>query len=376
MTNNHKITPVSLQKMTVDLIRKTHVDSFPFWVFPNSVQRIIEETNSKLGFPIDFISASIFFTCALANGNATRVKVKETWHESTVMYMCLVGRSGTNKSHPLSWALKPIEKFDEASHQTYVEDMHEYENRGKNDEKDGKVPFWKHIIVSDFTIEALIEIHKNNRRGLSVYADELSGWIANMNRYNAGSELQFWLSQWSQKTITNDRKSSRSNFITNPFISVIGTIQNGIIQDISTDKNNKNGFTDRILWVIPNNLKKEVWRDEDLDPEIVQSYENLIVNILKLQKYDDGGSKTVTNIIEYDPDAFEELKKWQASNAKRYNSRTNDIYDGIISKHDNHINRLALTLQIMFDTSEKRTPSSVTINAVHGAIEISNYFFE
>ena len=61
--------------------------------------------------------------------------------------------------------------------------------------------------------EALAEVHKFNKRGIGVYADELAGWFKNFNRYNKGSEMEFWLSQWSSKPINIDRKTGEPVFI-------------------------------------------------------------------------------------------------------------------------------------------------------------------
>lgn len=368
--DQQEINPQSLKGMELEMLKKLNPNSFPFWVLPDPVQNIIRETNSCLAFPLDFISSSIFFACGLANGNSTQIQVMKGWVDSSVMYMCLVGRAGTNKSHPLSWALRPIEINDDKNYSRYEKALDEY----SQGDGDTMKPQWQRIIMSDFTIEALTTSHKFNLTGLGVHVDELSGWIGNMNRYNAGSELQFWLTQWSGKRIVVDRKSSKSIAISNPFISVIGTIQNGLIQEISNDKNNKNGFTDRILWVVPCNLKKEVWSEKEISLSIEESYANIIANILKLRSSSKSDNEIAPNIVKYDKEAFQALKDWQAENTKKYNNQSDNLYDGIISKHEVHINRFALTLQIMFDACENITPNKITLKAVKGAVEISEYF--
>ncbi len=56
--NGVKIT--TLQNLEMDDYKKLNPNSFPFWVFPKVVQNIINDGNKSLGFPIDFLSASIF----------------------------------------------------------------------------------------------------------------------------------------------------------------------------------------------------------------------------------------------------------------------------------------------------------------------------
>ena len=81
-----------------------------------------------LNYPVDFLGASILYTVALAIGNTHRVKVREGWTENPVLYFALVGRPGTNKSHPLSFALKPIEDRDSQSYREYYTQKQEYEH--------------------------------------------------------------------------------------------------------------------------------------------------------------------------------------------------------------------------------------------------------
>ncbi len=68
-------------------------------------------------------------------------------------------------------------------------------------------PAWQKNLLSDYTPEALAEVHSYNKRGIGVCVDELAGWFKNFNKYNKGSEMEFWLSAWSRKPITIDRKA-------------------------------------------------------------------------------------------------------------------------------------------------------------------------
>ncbi len=110
-------------------------------------------------------------------------------------------------------------------------------------------PYWKKIIISDFTPEALSEIHRHNLRGLGVYSDEINQWLKNFNRYSTGSATEFWLSNFSGIPITIDRKGQDPILISTPSISVCGSIQPGILQELSRDSRSQNGFIDRICFL-------------------------------------------------------------------------------------------------------------------------------
>ena len=78
-----------------------------------------------------------------------------------------------------------------------------------------QAPVRRRFLVSDITPEGLSLIHAQNPRGLCLWSDELSAWFKNFNRYNNGSEEQFWLSVFNAKPTISDRKSYRKV----PFLS-------------------------------------------------------------------------------------------------------------------------------------------------------------
>ena len=119
-----------------DKEKKDTIIPFPIDAFPVAIQQIISETNRCLNFPIDFIGSSIFYACSLAIGNTHQVEQQKTWYESSVLYMAIVGRAGTNKSHPLKFALKPIEQRDNESFATYEKERKEYEQNAKLSKKE------------------------------------------------------------------------------------------------------------------------------------------------------------------------------------------------------------------------------------------------
>ena len=100
---------------------------FPVEVFPEPIQKIIAATNASLNFPIDFIGASILYAISISIGNTHRAEIMKGWQESAVLYISIVGRAGTNKSHPISFALNPIEKRDKLSFQKYLLEKQEFD---------------------------------------------------------------------------------------------------------------------------------------------------------------------------------------------------------------------------------------------------------
>ncbi len=280
------IDPMLMVDKAIDMSMKLAGTEFPVSIFPSRIQRIIREVHECHSYPTDYIASSILTAIAVGIGNTHLVQIKQGWLESPILYMALIGRPGANKSHPLSFAMKPFLDFDYQQNQEYEKAYAEYERqmcmsrkeRTENGyEQFPMEPVRRRFLVSDVTPEGLSLIHAQNKRGLCLWADELSAWFKNFNRYNNGSEEQFWLSVFSAKTTISDRKSAKSSiFIKRPYISVIGTIQKKILGELAKGERSSNGFIDRILFVMPNLQQKARWNDKELPADIEQEWHAII----------------------------------------------------------------------------------------------------
>ena len=362
--------------------KERQTNPFPVEVFPLPIQQIITATNENLNFPIDFIGASLLYAVSVAVGNTHRVEVKKGFQQSAVLYLAIVARAGTTKSHPLSFAIQPIVEQDKKTYRQYEQQRQEFEKAVSISKKEREQqaidepikPFWKKFLVSDFTPEALAEVHKYNKRGIGVYIDELAGWFKNFDRYNKGSEEQFWLSQWSGMSININRKTSEPVFIPLPFISVCGTIQKGILNELAKESRTQNGFIDRILFVIPDNIQKEYWSETELPPIILENWQSIISNLLNLNITDDETLNPSPEILRFTPEAKRILFQWQKTNTDQVNEANNEAISGIFSKMDMYVLRLALILEMLRYACDESDKQAIGVEAIQGAIKLVEYF--
>ncbi len=365
----------------VETEQKAKQNPFPVEVFPELIQEIIKATNENLNFPIDFIGASILYAVSVSIGNTHRVEVKKGWQENAVLYLAIVGRAGTNKSHPISFALKPIEERDNLMFQKYQSEKLEYDTISALTKKEREQqgydepvrPIWEQHLVTDFTPEALAEVHKFNKRGIGVYADELASWFKNFNRYNKGSEEQFWLSVWSGKALRINRKTSDPIYIPLPFIPVIGSIQPGVLNELAKNRT-ENGFLDRLLFVVPDNLNKEYWSETELNPSIMQNLETIILNILNVSIKQDDTNNLQPEVLRFKPEARELLFEFQRKLTDQSNKPENEAISGIYAKIEMYAIRLALILQMIRYACNEGNKQAVGIEAVQGALKLVEYF--
>lgn len=252
--------------------------------------------------------------------------------------------------------MQPLFELDMSSSLKYQKERKEYDRllfasrkeKGNKEEKELPVePVLKKFIVSDITPERLITIHQDNKRGICLYVDELMSWLKNFNRYNSGSEEQFWLSVFSGKPIILDRQGNKSSaFIKHSFISVIGTIQKGLLKELAKGEKTENGFIDRILFVFPPNLKKEYWNERELSTHIAPLWESIIRKLTDIQCARGENGELIPFKLAFNTEARSLLYKWQHMNTDLCNTETDDILVGIYSKLDIYIIRFSLILQL------------------------------
>jgi hypothetical protein len=357
---------------------------FPIEVFPKTAQFVICQTNHALKFPFDFIGSSMLFAASVAVGNTFRAKVKKAWSESATLYIALVGRPGTNKSHPLSFALQPIQDKDKRTFREYELKLKEYnraQNLPKKDREQQGVeepvkPVWNKSLVSDFTPEALVDVLKFNQRGIGVYVDELASWFKNFNRYNSGSEEEFWLQLWNGKPINIDRKTGEPAFIPQPFISVCGTIQNGVLNQLAKNSRSQNGFVDRILFAFPEDIKKEYWNEDELKEGTIEIWRDVLDRLMNLPVALDENHSPIPEIIPFDHDAWEILLEWQKQSTDEANDSEDDKLRERFSKLELCAIRLSLLMELIEHgcSDDSIPPKSISRKSVESALLLTEYF--
>ncbi len=197
--DTYSINPASIIDEAVDLSMQLTDNDFPVSIFPSKIQRIISKVHECHNYPTDYIAAAILTAIAVGIGNTHLAQIKQGWVESPILYMALIGRPGANKSHPLSFAMKPFLDYDYQQNQVFEKALAKYdelmsmsrkERADNGEEQFPQKPVRKRFLISDVTPEGLSLIHAQNKRGLCLWADELSAWFKNFNRYNNGSTVR------------------------------------------------------------------------------------------------------------------------------------------------------------------------------------------
>ena len=381
-----KLTAEGIIGEAVRIGAKMSGGEFPIEVFPIRIQRIIGSLHDCQGYPVDYVAAAILAAIAVGIGNSHLVQVKRNWLESPILYMALIGRPGANKSHPLSFAFQPFIEHDYCQNQEYQKLYAEYERTLSMSKKEHieagldefpQAPMRGRFLVSDITPEGLSLIHAQNPRGLCLWSDELSAWFKNFNRYNNGSEEQFWLSVFNAKPTISDRKNAKSSiFIKRPYISVIGTIQKKILSELAKGERSSNGFIDRILFVMPNLQQKARWNDKELPENIEQEWNGIIGKLIQQEYALNEFGEIEPQILLFTEDAKRRLYEWQHHFSELCDRETNDTIVSIYCKLEIYIIRFCLIIQLARWTCGECDKTCIDLLTVERAIKLTEYFKE
>lgn len=254
------------------------VPAFPLGLLPARWARWVGATAQATGTPVDYVAQGLLAAVAAVCGAGVQVRVMATWFEPMVLWQALVGSPSSGKSPALAAVRRLLGDIEDelragdgerrGKHAAAVEEARLLTDRwrarceeameaGKpTPEKPDGATFDEsfvpaQIVVADATIEALADVVAGNPRGVVLWRDELSAWLANQGRYaNGGSDRAHWLEAWAAAGVTINRRNRAQPLHLPKFpVSIVGTIQPDRLADAF--QGGDDGMAARFLYVWP-----------------------------------------------------------------------------------------------------------------------------
>lgn len=357
---------------------------FPLDVFPKELQKYIKVCNQTLNNSIDYMGCALLFTSSIIIGNAIVLEVKRGWRETANLWLALVGKAGVGKTPSINSITFPLDKVNNREIKSYIKNYDKYDAFKqldpfqKNLVEETKKPKKTQFLVNDITLEALVELHDENKNGVGVNKDELAGWFKDMNKYRQGSDLEHWLSSWSNKQINMNRKTARSAFVQRAFIPVLGGIQPAIMDSFYTEENKDSGFIDRMLFSYPE-LTPNKYSESEMKKEYLEWYDDYIVSFYEkvktLIKYTDDNE-----IEPYVARFTDEAKKeWIRIHDEivdmQISDDENEYMKSMLPKQLSYIPRFALILNTLYSIENANYDIRIIEKeSVLNAEKLSKYF--
>lgn len=254
------------------------VPPFPIHLLPDPWACWVSETAQAAGTPMDYVAQGLLASVAAVCGAGVQVRVTPSWTEALVLWQALVGSPSSGKSPALAASRRQLTHIEnrmrdedtvrKARHATQAEDarlLTESWQRACAAAADRDEPMPEkpvdatfdqpfvpaQLVIADATMEALADVVAGNPRGVILWRDELSAWLANLGRYaNGGSDRAHWLEAWAAAGVTVNRRSRTQPLHLARFpVSVIGTIQPDRIAEALSGADD--GMAARFLYVWP-----------------------------------------------------------------------------------------------------------------------------
>ena len=364
------------------------IDSgLPLDIFPQKVQEIILNLSLYENFNTEFSASLVLSSVASAIGNSCQIHIKGNWKTSPSIYMMLIGRPGLGKTPPLSFLYQPLHEEDDRLYEKYIEEIEEYEKAlaasKKNVGDNIKKPQLVTHIISDFTPEAMLFLHKNNLRGITVEVDEILSLFNSVKRYNSKNNLiEDLLSAYSGRPLKSVRKSeSKPIFIKQPCINVIGSVQTNLLSDIFRNEYKSNGLLDRFLFVYPKDQRLSKWKRTDNScnpPDTMGKWRTILNKIINLPcPLNEKGTSVQSLIMRLSDEAESYFYDWYNGIIDSVNSIKDDTeVESRKTKLDGNAARLALVFQIMKWAAGEEGMNCITLDSVKSAIRMIDYYEE
>lgn len=364
---------MNIQEQMKSLITSNKKSEFPIEIFPKPIQSYILEANSTLDSNIDYISCAILWGLSSIIGNSCNIEVKAGWKEYCNIWIACVGSAGVGKTPSISMGTRPFEQLNSELITSYPRRLEAWKDSHDTPENEPKP---EQFIVNDITIEALVSLHSKNQNSVAMFREELDGWVKNMSRYSNGSDLPFWLSTWSGKAVSMNRKSGDS-YLAKPFIPILGGVQPAILESFSTEENKSNGFLDRILLCCPD-IQIELYNSKEMDYTAIEYYDNWVRRFYRSIKMDirkNEDEEILPNTYKLDVEAkFEWEKIYNEISIMQNSDEENEYMKSMLPKQKSYIPRFALILHLMNNFELINTPVLITKETILNASKLSKYF--
>jgi hypothetical protein len=138
----------------------------------------------------------------------------------------------------------------------------------------------------------------------------------------------------------------------------------------------ENGFIDRVLWVMPQDLPITQWTNKSIDPQLEDAYIKTIEKLYQLPTSIENG-KVTPHTLEFTQEAKDRLIEWRnGSHWEELNNKQGETIATALGKFDIMVLRFSLILQMMYWATGELPMDNVGLRAVEGAILLTDYFKE
>lgn len=250
---------------------------------PEAISGFVFDTAARMGADPAAVALAALVSLSAVADDAFTIQPKrhdDTWTESPRLWGGIVGPPSILKSPVIAACTRPLDHLEAEARERHAEDMRRFKADHAAWKKDGgepaaepRQPRVPRFLAESSTIEAIAELLRDDPDArfstpagkVLVRQDELSEWVANLDRYRAGGrgggDRGSYLRAFNGGRFVVDRVGRGSFAIPNWSLCLLGGIQPDPLRRIATESAD-DGLLARFLLVVP--ARQE--RGEDRPP--------------------------------------------------------------------------------------------------------------
>lgn len=357
---------------------------FPLSVFPMPIRNIVDSLHKYENYQIDFTASAFLTVFAATMGNTWSARFMTGWVSRPIIYMVLVGPPSCGKTPPLRQAIAPLLRLDESYDRVYAKEIRQYrkwerltakQRKQQSMPEEMEMPQRKCHVVVNSTIEALVSAMRDNPRGVLIYNDEIDSLLSNFNRYN-GSDESYFLSLFSGTPFKYTRKSNNEYiFLSQPYCSIIGSTQPGMLSTLFGGKRSLNGFSSRFLKVYPHISAMPSWNETSMPGEVLEEWEHIIrkVDGIKPPTAQEGKINSIE--LSFSSSTKYRLINWKNEvNSRIYSDSESEAEKALCGKLETYLIRFSLIIQVMRGICGEAGMDEIDEESAQRAIRLAEYF--
>jgi putative DNA primase/helicase len=309
------------------------VPAFDLQLLPKSLRASVEDTADRMQVAVDFPAVTAVMCLAGALNRRALVQPKRADHSWSVvpnLWGGIIAPPGQMKSPVISAITAPLRTIESEWRKEHAaaREEHKWETKEaelklavwaenykraakKNDATPERPtsniqepPAARRLLTSDGTFEALHALLADNPAGIFVLRDELTGWLASLDRQGREEQRAFYLESWNgDQGFTLERIGRGSVHVEHCCISLFGGIQparlRSYLAEALADGPSNDGLIQRFqLLVWPD--QRTTWSYVDRKPSatatgeaeaVYRRFTDMSVENPKRLKFDDGAQE-------------------------------------------------------------------------------------
>lgn len=353
---------------------------FPLGTLPDCIQQYCEQLSAQSGFDKGAYAFSLLVSASGLIDHRAKLDVN-IMQQPGILWGAVVSPSGGGKSPVMKSGGRFLFAKNEEVQKQSMEALNKwYAETAELSKKEPKPPKprFEQLVVYDTTIEALGDVCIQNPSGVMLFADELTGFIGQMDAYSgknaASKDRGKYLSAFDGGSVTINRKNTNDPVLIDNFsVSILSGVQPEKLADMfskSSAAGTSDGLFQRFL-VYTMKSQGAVNYTARTQQHTVSDVENVFRWLDEWQRM----GKYTQNAPKLDADALVMLQQYHNS-INEVSARTSDVrFAEHLSKFPGYICRVALVLHFIECAAKPDYRETVSVETFARAKQIMGIMY-